>query len=93
MSLPVMTEIRMLVDRWLELQPDHPYVEGVSHEQNQAMVLMQLPTATEVKFYADWLLVGRKVRHGERGIRIFNRDGGLIAVFDYSQTEPLTQEN
>ena len=56
--------------------------------KNALMIAMQRPDATDVRKYPDWLMSGRKVKHGEKGIRlIMGKD--VVSVFDVSQTEEL----
>lgn len=70
---------------------------------NSLLIASQLPTATRVAGFHAWRKLGRQVRKGERGIRIFapctyttqNDDGEderrvsfrTVSVFDISQTD------
>lgn len=45
--------------------------------RNAQLIVMQRPTATEVHGYGEWKGLGRKVRKGERGIRILVPAGAL----------------
>ncbi len=58
--------------------------------RNALLIGMQSPEATDVRKYPDWLVLGRRVRHGERGIRvIMGKD--FVSVFDVLQTEELAR--
>lgn len=56
---------------------------------NTMLVWAQCPDAVAVHDYAEWRRRGRRVRRGERGIRIIRR-GTVASVFDMLQTEGET---
>jgi len=54
---------------------------------NALLIDMQRPDATDCRSYDDWLTVGRQVKRGEHGIRVFSRDtDDITTVFDVMQT-------
>lgn len=66
-----------------------PTIAGVETEDNTALVVMQLASASDVKTFPQWLKLGRVVKHGEKSLKIIAADGFLMQVFDISQTESL----
>jgi hypothetical protein len=83
--------------RWLDVASRfHTYSFG-----NQMLIMSQRPDATRVAGYRTWQSMGRQVRKGERGIRIFapmvvkdrdDEDGTIVlfkvvSAFAYEQTD------
>lgn len=63
--------------------------------ENHIMVLIQRPKATDLRPWHEWGSLGRRVRRGEKGVRLLVGDAedpprkwGTRVVFDVSQTDP-----
>lgn len=85
-------DIQSMVDEWCHVTGTIRAVKGCRTDFNTAMVLMQLPTATEVLSFPEWLQHGRKVKHGEHSLKML-AGVNLIHVFDISQTEKSERQN
>lgn len=55
------------------------------------LLLAQNEDLLEVNTYSQWGALNRHVRHGQHGVWLLADDGELFAVFDVTQTEPVTQ--
>ncbi|PKK13195.1 toprim domain-containing protein [Thermomonospora sp. CIF 1] len=67
---------------WLEQAARH----GRHGFCNTVLIAAQRPAATDVRSPEEWRAAGRRVKSGERGIRILAPDGRRRAVYDISQT-------
>ncbi len=69
--------------------------------KNQAYLLTQMPSATDVRSFTEWKAAGRSVKKGEKALRVWlpkvreDAETGELTerfilgpVFDISQTEP-----
>src|SRR5829696_5870697 len=72
--------------------------------KNQAYLLTQNPTVTDVRSFTEWKAAGRSVKKGEKALRVWvpkvreDPETGKVAerfilgpVFDISQTEPESE--
>lgn len=84
-----LTDIQSMVDEWCQATGTIRAVKGCKTDFNTAMVLMQLPTATEVLSFVEWCGRKRKVKHGEHSLKML-AGTDLIHVFDISQTEKIS---
>jgi hypothetical protein len=58
-------------------------------ERNALLVVMQLPTATDVRGYNEWLKDSRQVKHGEKSIKILAPSGEAQPTIDENGQKTL----
>ncbi|PPF09976.1 hypothetical protein C5C86_13625 [Rathayibacter sp. AY1E4] len=59
---------------------------------NVLLILSQMPTASRVAGFRKWQALGRQVRKGERGIRIFGFRQKKVAAEDVAEGEETTTD-